>query len=359
MPGAIVVGTGFGCQTHVQALRRAGFDVVALVGRDPERTAQRAAMVGIPHATTSLDDALGRPSADAVVVATPPHAHAEIVLAAVAAGRHVVCEKPFARDKRDAQRMLGAAERAGVVHIVGTEYRWGAAQGTATRAIAAGAIGEPRLVTFLLFGGFLAGPDAGVPDWWRDGDGGGWLQAHAPHLIDQVRSCIGEFVGVSAALPSVGAHDWPAEDSFSVRFELDNGAVGVMHESACDVGPMMNLTRIVGTGGTLWLDGGVVHVADAEGTRQLPVPDDLVPLPADPPPTASLTGAYDRMRGGAGEIPPFTRLYMTFADLIAGKPVPDDPKPATFADGVAAMAVMDAIRRSAAEGGTWINVDRD
>ena len=123
MLSAVVVGTGIGCQTHVPALRGAGFDVAALVGRDAARTAQRAARVGIPGACTSLTDALNRTDADAVVVTTPPNSHAELVLEAVAAGKHVVCEKPFARDKNEARQMLAAAQEAGVVHLVGTEYR--------------------------------------------------------------------------------------------------------------------------------------------------------------------------------------------------------------------------------------------
>jgi len=357
---AVVLGTGAGCQTHVPALRGAGFDVVALVGRDAARTAQRAARVGVPGAFTSLTDALTRTDVDAVVVATPPNTHAELVLEAVAAGRHVVCEKPFARDKNEALQMLAAAEQAGVVHLVGTEYRWGAAQGLATRAIAEGVVGTPRLATFLLFGGFLADPDAGAPDWWSAADqGGGWLQAHAPHLIDQVRSSLGEFAGVSAGLPRVAEHKWAAEDSFSVRFRLTNGVEGVMHESASDWGPPMFMTRVAGTSGTLWVEGGAVRVADSAGTRTLPVPDDLAALPSDPPPADLLESDYDRMRSGAGEIPPSTRLYKTFGDLINGKPVPADPRPGTFADGVAAMAVIDAIRQSAATGGTWVAVTGD
>ena len=140
MLSAVVIGTGAGCQTHVPALRGAGFDVAALVGRDAARTAQRAARVGVPSAFTSLTDALTRADVDAVVVATPPNTHAELVLEAVAAGKHVVCEKPFAGNKTEALQMLAAAEEAGVVHLVGTEYRWGAAQGLATRAIAEGVV---------------------------------------------------------------------------------------------------------------------------------------------------------------------------------------------------------------------------
>jgi predicted dehydrogenase len=86
------------------------------------------------------------------------------------------------------------------------------------------------------------------------------------------------------------------------------------------------------------------------------VPGDLAALPFEPPPADLLVSAYDRMRSGAGEIPPFTRLYKTFGELINGRPVPGDPRPGTFADGVAAMAVIDAIRQSAATGGTWTAV---
>ena len=104
--GAIVVGTGFGVLTHLRALREAGFDVKALVGRDAEKAQKRADLMDVPLGTRSLDEALALPGVDAVAVSTPPHTHAEIVLAAIAAGKHVVCEKPFA--SRTASSVKGA-----------------------------------------------------------------------------------------------------------------------------------------------------------------------------------------------------------------------------------------------------------
>src|SRR5207302_3789795 len=166
MTGVAVVGTGFGCLTHVRGLRAAGFDVLALVGRDPTKTAERARRFEVPRGLTSLADALALPGVEAVTVATPPHSHAPLVLEALAAGKHVLCEKPFARDAAEARTMLDAAEKAGVVHFLGTEFRWASAQELMRRVVADGAVGEPRLATFLLHMPLLASPDADVPDWW-------------------------------------------------------------------------------------------------------------------------------------------------------------------------------------------------
>ena len=139
---------------------------------------------------------------------------------------------------------------------MGTEWRWGTVQALVARALAEGAVGTPRLSEFMLHASFLAPPDAEAPDWWADpAQGGGWLQAHAPHVIDQVRVSSGEFEGVSAALPRVGEHTWRAEDSYTVRFRTTTGVEGIMQDTASDWGPSIHTTRIVGTTGTLWVEG--------------------------------------------------------------------------------------------------------
>src|SRR5580698_2686107 len=96
--GVAVVGTGFGCYTHVRALRAAGFDVLAVVGRDAVRTAERARTFDVPRACGSLAEALELPDVVAVTIATPPLTHADLAQEAIAAGKHVLCEKPFAAD---------------------------------------------------------------------------------------------------------------------------------------------------------------------------------------------------------------------------------------------------------------------
>lgn len=351
MTGAVVVGTGFGCITHVRALRRAGFTIVALVGRDPDKTAARAAAFEIPHFSTSLDDALSLGGVDAVTIATPPHTHAELALTAIAAGRHVLCEKPFTRDAEEAVSVLSAADRSGIVHVLGTEFRFDAGQAMLGRVIASGAIGDPRVATIVLHVPVLADPTAVVPEWWGDADrGGGWLGAHGSQVIDQVRASLGEFESVSASLLRLGKHRMTAEDSFVVHFRLRSGVVGVLQSSASDWGPPLIETRVAGVLGTAWIEGlgDHVQVADSAGTRRIPVDDDLAAIElADDPLPFELDTTYERMTAHGLDLPSYTRLARMFRDRIHGVPVPAHPRAATFADGVAGMAVLDAIRASA------------
>jgi predicted dehydrogenase len=356
-PKAVVVGTGFGVLTHLRALRAAGFEVVALVGRDPQKTAQRAAKAGVPHGLTSLAAALALPGVDVVSVATPPHSHASVVLEAIAAGRHVVCEKPFARDVAEARRMLEAAEKAGVVHLFGTEFRFATGQAVATRAVRAGLIGAPRLATFMLQVPMLADPSTEVPAWWSEASqGGGWLGAYGSHVIDQVQHTLGAITGVSASLELVSEHGWSTEDTYSVHFRTRSGVDGIMQSSAGAWGPPVSCSRIAGTRGTLWTEGDSVYVADRAGQRQLEVPEELR-NPAPIPPDFDAVTAYDQMHTMGIDLGPFTKLFCVLRARMADRAAVSDPAAATFADGVAVQAVMDAIRRSNVEQ-TWVAVRR-
>ncbi len=355
----MVVGTGFGTRVHVPALRAAGFDVVALVGRDPERTARRAARAGIARAFASVDDALAAPDVDfdVVTIATPPTTHESIAVAALESGRHVVCEKPFARSVPAAQRMVDAARVAGKIALVGHEFRWATDRAVVARAIAAGAIGKPRVASLVQFVPLIADPTTRTPDWWFDtGAGGGWLGASGSHVVDQIRMWLGEFASVSATLgvtsSRIGAEGGLAEDTFTVRFRLRNGVDGVMQQTAGAWGPMAGLTRIAGTTGTVWLDGEAAWIADADGSRPLPVDADLVlPVPAE-------VSDDPRHRFTHLELGPYIQLLRALHAAIDGTDLADAstvPVP-TFADGLACVEVLDAIRASAADGGARVDV---
>jgi predicted dehydrogenase len=231
-------------------------------------------------------------------------------------------------------------------------------QRLATRAVAEGVVGEPRMATFLLHIPLLAGPGAEVPSWWSDAaQGGGWLGAHATHLIDQVRTTLGQIESVSAGLVSVsdrsGADtEWTVEDAYTLHFRTDTGVDGVLQSSSSSWGPMLIHTRIAGTGGTLWISGDTVHVADGDGERTLDLPADMVADTAVPPPSDLMVTAYDLLHSTGIDRGPYTALAAAFRRRILGLAVADEPPLPTFVDGMAAMAVLDAARRSAA-GSNW------
>lgn len=351
LPPALVVGTGFGCRIHVPALRAAGFEVVGLVGTNPERTRRRAEANGVSQIFIDLDEAITRTGAVVVTIATPPHTHAPLTLTAAARGCHILCEKPFAKTKPEARAMLEAAERAGVVHLVGHEFRWLPERAIIARAVADGLIGELRFVTLAMYNSLVADPETKMPRWWFDIDaGGGWLGASGSHIIDQVRFSFGEFASVSATLPIVSAREGVAEDSYSVRFRLTNGTEGVLQQTAGAWGPMASMTRVAGTNGTLWAEDGAVWIADRDGSRALPVPSDLE-LPPAPPQSDD-----PRHRFSYFEFGPYVRLCEALRAAMDGDTASSAVPLPTFADGIASMEVLDAIRTSAANGGALVSI---
>lgn len=346
-PRAIVVGTGFGCRIHVPALRTAGFEVSALVGTNPERLARRAEAAGVALTFTDLDEAISRTGAVAVTIASPPNTHAALTLTAIARGCHVICEKPMAANANEARAMHGAAEQAGVMHLMGNEFRWRPERAMVARAIADGLIGEPRLVTVAQYHAMLADPEAKMPRWWFDeAAGGGWLGAQGSHIVDQVRTWLGEFATLSASLPIVSAREGVAEDSYVLRFTMANGVEGVIQQTSAAWGPAAVMTRVAGTMGTVWVDGEKVMLADKDGTRELPVPGDLI-LPPPPEPSDDPAARYSHF-----ELLPYIRLAEILRAGVDGRSPVSAVPPPTFRDGLAAMLVIDAIRASAAAGGT-------
>jgi predicted dehydrogenase len=354
---ALVVGTGFGCRIQLPALLGAGFDVVGLVGQDGARTAERARVNGVAASFTDLGQAIDATRADVVAISSPPHAHAGLSITAFEHGCHVLCEKPFAANMTEARSMLAAAEKAGKVHMMGHEFRFEPLRATVADALASGMIGEPRLANITILLPQLTTQQDDMPDWWFDtGEGGGWLGALGSHVVDQLRTWLGEFDSVSASLTSVSATRGPADDSFTVRFRMKNGLEGVIQSSAGTWGPPLDVARVCGSEGTLWTEGGVVRFAGRKGNRELDIAAALT-LPPAPPITGDPRHETARWKGLVDvELAPYTVLCGSFRAAIEGVKASSPVVPATFADGVACMEVMDAIRTSAHEGGKLIAV---
>ncbi|MFY7838193.1 MAG: Gfo/Idh/MocA family protein [Novosphingobium sp.] len=365
--GAVVVGTGFGLFTHVRALRDAGFEVRAIVGRDLAKTQARAAPLNIPLAANDLARVLADdPAIRLVTVATPPHAHFSPVMQAIAAGRAVMCEKPFARDLAQAREMLAAAEAAGVVHALGAEFRFDSAQALLTRVVRSGAIGDPLMFhrTYQQPGGDTDEP---LADWWLDAaQGGGFLGAFGTHMIDQARVTVGEFAAVSAVLRklSPGRPTQTSDDYYTLQFRTASGCMGLLEAALAFPGPFVMSTKVAGTKGAAWIQSGAafgdpeqVWVRDGQGARMIDMPPELINPAPEPFPIGELVQTeMDRWHSQGFDVAPYAKLFAQIGARIAGT-APPLPDPAgDFRDAAANQAILDAARRSNAEQ-RWVDVE--
>jgi len=352
--------------THVRALQDAGFEVRAIMGRDPKRTAERAAPLGI-RPVTSLAEALEDSSIKLVTVATPPHAHYPVVMEAVERGCNVVCEKPFAANLEQAREMYEAAEKAGVIHMLGAEFRFETAQALLRRVVKDGMIGKPVHFFRIFQQPGLQNPDETLSDWWEDANkGGGFLGAFGSHMIDQVQYTVGRVKRVSAQLQTLapGRPNMTADDSYSLQLELEGGAKATVIAAMAVPGPLIMGTKIVGTEGGAWIQSGrnygdpeQVWVRNADGERAIEVPADLVNPPPTPFPIEELIQTeQDRWHTSGFDVPPYARLFREMKQRILGLPYEERECAGTFADAAAGQAVLDAARKSSAEG-RWVDIE--
>ena len=262
-----------------------------------------------------------RDDVDAVDICTPNALHAPIAVAAAAAGKHVLVEKPIACTVAEADEMLAAARAAGVLMMTAHNLRFFAPFVAARETVAAGAIGTVTAVR-AAFG--HAGPRAWSPtsDWFFDPvqAGGGALLDLGIHMADLVRAVVADEVTEVAAMLT-GQPD-QCEDAAVVLLRFASGATGTLHASwIARPGPDHQLT-VFGTAGTLHLDARTpltLLPGEGEATRvPLPAADALV----DP--------------------------YAAFVDAVTT----GAPMPVTGEDGRAALAIVEAAYRAAAAGTT-------
>ena len=181
--GMGLVGAGFVGPHHVDAVRRLGFvDVVAVAGSSDASALQAARRLGVSRWHGSYEALLDDPDVDVVHIATPNDLHVPIALAAIARGKHVVCEKPLAMTAADAATLLDAARRAGIVHAVTFNYRGNPLVQHARDAVARGDIGAPHF----LYGRYFQ-------DWLLKEDDYSWR-------LEPERG------GASSALGDIGSH---------------------------------------------------------------------------------------------------------------------------------------------------------
>jgi predicted dehydrogenase len=377
--GAAVIGTGFIGTVHVEQLRRIGVDVRGVLGSTPERGAARADALGVRHAYASLDEILVDPAVDVVHITSPNHLHVPQASAILAAGKHVVCEKPLAMTAAESADLVERARASGLVNAVNFNIRFYPLHQHIREVIAAGDLGDVRFVTGHYFQDWLLLDT----DWnWRlEPDKGGALRAVGDigsHWLDLMAFVTGQpIVSVMADLATfVTARQEPTapvetfatersadtvtramgtEDVAAILLRFANGARGSVAVSQVSAGRKNSLQ---------WeIDGSESAAAwDAETPDHLWIghrdrPNELLLRnPALMRPAGRTAAA---LPGGhvEGFADTFGALFRAiYADVKVGRPDPDAPY-ATFVDGHDEMLVNDAIAESARVG-RWVDVDR-
>ncbi len=343
-----IIGTGWGARVQVPAFRAAGLEVVGLAARSPEKTAAEAARLGVA-AFDSWQALVAQPDVDLISIVTPPATHQPITLAALDAGKHVLCEKPTALNAAEAAAMLAAAQAHPTqIALIDHELRFLPAWQLARTIIRRGDLGQLRHVTSQVVNSARADLDRPWT-WWNDAaQGGGLWGAIGSHQIDTLRFLWGEIAAVQATLHTFvtarpgadGPQPVTSDDYAAVHLRFSDGALASLNLSLIAALDEQDGYIFHGEEGALRLQRGEVWVAARGGAwEQRPVAE-TVDFPAD------FTSTFQR---GTVYLGHALRAYGTGnCEAIAPG--------ATFADGLRSQQVLDAGYGSHASGGAWTAV---
>lgn len=375
-----MVGHGFMGAAHSQGWRVAPrfFDLPAtpamhlLVGRDAGAAGAAAARWGWAAASTDWREAVARDDVDVVDVVTPGDTHAEIAIAALDAGKHVLCEKPLANTVAEAEAMADAAARAaarGVFAMLGHTYRRLPATTLARDLVAAGRLGEIRQVRAAYLQDWLVDP--AVPATWRlrrDRAGSGALGDIGAHIVDLTQFITGtSIVEVSGTLDTLvrrrpsavptaegadGFEDVTVDDVAIFHARFDSGVLGTFEATRFATGRKNALrVEVSGSRGALAFDLedlNALQLYDAtappaeQGFRRILVTEPVHPYVAAWWPPGHVLG-YEHA---------FSHQVKDVVEAIAGG---TQPTP-SFADGLQVQRTLAAVEASAGHGSAWTPV---
>jgi predicted dehydrogenase len=385
MLGVGMVGYAFMGAAHSQAWRTAphffdlpyAVDMAALGGRSADAAQAAAERLGWRSVETDWRTLVGRDDVDLVDVCTPGDSHAEIAVAALEAGKHVLCEKPLANTVQEAEVMTAAAARAaesGVRSMVGFNYRRVPALALARRIVGSGRLGTLRHVRAQYLQDWIVDPQ--FPLVWRlqrDKAGSGALGDIGAHIVDAAQFVLGQRItGVSAVtetfvkqrprlsstsggLAATGAEgmgEVTVDDAAVFTARLDGGVLGVFEATRFATGRKNTIRlEVNGSDGSIAFDFEAMNelqvhdggaAADVAGWTRVQVTDPTHPYMSAWWPPGHLIG-YEHT---------FTHEVVDLLnDIAAGQ----DPTP-SFADGLHVQRVLAAVEASAAAESRWTPV---
>jgi predicted dehydrogenase len=373
--GVGMVGYAFMGRAHSLAWNAVGrvFDLplrprlAAICGRDRAAAEAAAARLGWAAAETDWRALIARDDVDLVDIAAPGDLHAPIAIAALEAGKHVLCEKPLANTLAEAEAMKAAADAAyprGARAMVGFNYRRVPALALARRLVEQGRIGPLRHVRAVYLQDWLADPE--TPMTWRmraERAGSGALGDLGAHVVDLARYLTGDEIAVVSAVSATFVRERPmadgtgngtvtVDDAVVFAGRLASGALASFEATRYATGRKNGLRiELNGAKGSLAFDLerlNELEFFDAgddstdSGFRRILVTESSHPyLSGWWPPGHTLGWEHT-----------FTHQAR---DLVTAIAAGDQPSP-SFADGLAVQRVLDAVARSAASGNSWESV---
>ncbi|NYH52023.1 putative dehydrogenase [Nocardiopsis arvandica] len=258
---AAVIGTGFMGRVHSHAVRAAGGEVVGVTGSSPDKAERFRVANNVARSHADALELIHSDDVDVVHVCTPNHLHAPLSLAALAAGKHVVCEKPLATDADTARHLVRAAEEAELVAVVPFAYRFHPMAREARARVAAGSIGRVSLAHGGYLQDWLLYPEE---DNWRvDPELGGPTRAFGDigsHWCDMLEFVTGDRItSVSAQTSRVNdtrdGRPVATEDLVAFQFATAGGVIGGAVISQVSPGRKNRLVlEVSGTEGSLVFD---------------------------------------------------------------------------------------------------------
>jgi predicted dehydrogenase len=376
---AAVVGTGFMGPAHVEALRRLGVPVTGILGSTPEKSQAAAARLGLPKGYATYADLLADPEVDAVHLTTPNRLHFEEARAALAAGKHVLCEKPLVMNAVESAQLVELARQSGRAAGVNYNIRFYPLCLEARERVRSGALGD----IYSIQGSY-------VQDWllyptdynWRVlVEEGGPLRAVADigtHWLDLVQFITGltveavcadlktvhpvrqrpkgeveTFKGKVEQIAATDPIEIQTEDCGAVLLRFQGGARGVLWVSQVTAG-RKNCLRFEIAGAQSALAWNSEEPNDLwVGHRNEPNQQ----LPRDPGLLSPAARAYASYPGGHAEGYPdsFKQCFKAFYDYIAADDFSSPAPFPTFLDGHREIVLCEAILQSHREE-RWVTV---
>jgi predicted dehydrogenase len=350
------VGGGFMATVHSKASRSARARLAGIVSSTPERSQAAAESLGIERAFDSLDDLLADESINVVHVCTPNAQHAQQALAIIAAGKHVICEKPLAISGDEAQTLVDAAAAAGVTATVPFVYRFHPMAREARARVAAGETGRLLSIHGSYFQDWLLNPS---DDNWRVDSGlGGRSRAFADigsHLVDLIEFVTADRITRVSAVKRTFFADRAehatvtTEDAVAVTLETAGGAIGTLLVSQVAPGRKNRLHfEIAGSAESIAFDQEqpeTLWLGRRTGSQLLP--RDPEQLSADAQRLSVVPSGHAQ-----GYVDAFAGFIADSYAAVQGESPEGLPR---FEDGLRAARVTDAVM-TAAESGQWVDI---